>query len=382
MAINDYLPSSDNKIVNAGASILKNEFNLEKDLEIVVYDQFRDGLVFKPFLTGNVEISYDWKGAPGKLQFSVLLVEEKAGKGINYILEGNQVMVRYKGVSIFLGFVFTRKIDKKDVMQITCYDQLRYLKNKWYYKFNNVSASGIIKEIAKDFGIVTGDIEETEYIFKTRTEENKTLFDIILTTLELTTQQTKKKYILYDDAGKLCLKEEEKMKIEDLILDENSGEKFSYSSDIDKDTYNFITLYYDNKDTGKKELYQVKDSVNIRRWGYLVLYDSIPEGVNGQEKAEAMMALYNYPKRSYSLSKVFGDIRVRGGSGVLVKMKMAELNILNYMIVSSVKHIFKHEEYFMDINLIKTFTREEEMEMGNNTGNTNSGQNIPQGGIS
>ncbi len=51
MAINDYLPSSDNKIVNAGASILKNEFNLEKDLEIIVYDQFRDGLIFKPFLT-------------------------------------------------------------------------------------------------------------------------------------------------------------------------------------------------------------------------------------------------------------------------------------------------------------------------------------------
>ena len=361
--------------------MMKNEFNLEKDLEIIIYDQFRDGLMFKPILTGDVQLSYEWKGSPGRLDFEVLMLEEKAGKGINYVLEGNQVLMRYKGGDIFLGYVFTRKVDnKKDVMKITAYDQLRYLKNKWYYQFENVKASDIIKQIGKDFQLRLGDIEDTGFVFESRTENNKTLFDMILNSLAITTQMTKKSYVLYDDCGSLSLSESENMKITDLILDEKSGEKFTYSSSIDKDTYNNIMLYYDNKDTKKKELYNVKDSVNMRRWGILALFESVPEGVNKKEKADKLLELHNYPRRTYSMSKVFGDIRVFGGSGVMVKMQIAEMNILNYMIVNSVKHTFKSEEYFMDLNLVKGLTREQEMESGGN--NSNDNINAPPGGIS
>ncbi len=374
MAINSILP----RVVNTGADILKNEFDPGKDIEIIIYDQFRDELMFKPILTGDVQLTYEWIGSPGKLDFEVFLMEDKPGKGINYILEGNQVLFRYKNGDVFLGYVFTRKIDNaKNTMKITAYDQLRYLKNKWFYKFENVTASDIIKRIAADYKLKLGDIADTEYLFESRTEDDKTLFDIILNVLSITTQMTKKKYVLYDDCGSLTLADQETMKIPDLIIDENSGEEYSYSSTIDKDTYNNVVIYYKNDKTGKREIYNEKDSVNIRRWGYLTLLESAPEGVNKVEKAVKMLELHNYPRRTYSLSKVFGDLRVYGGSGVLVKMQMAEMNILNYMIVTSVRHTFKHGEYFMDLSLISGISRKDEMNLGRN-----ESAPTPPGGIS
>ena len=180
MAINNILPT----VVNAGTNIIKNEFDPGKDIEIIIYDQLRDGLMFKPILTGDVQLTYEWLGAPGRLDFEVFLMEDKPGKGINYILEGNQVLFRYKNGDIFLGYVFIRKMDNsKNTMKITAYDQLRYLKNKWFYKFENVTASDIIKRIAADFQLKLGDIADTEYVFESRTEDAKTLFDIILNVL-------------------------------------------------------------------------------------------------------------------------------------------------------------------------------------------------------
>ena len=58
-------------------------------------------------------------------------------------------------------------------------------------------------------------------------------------------------YVLYDDFGKLCLKNLERMKV-GLVIDEETGENFDYESSIDSDTYNQIKLTYDNSDTGKK----------------------------------------------------------------------------------------------------------------------------------
>ena len=52
MAINNILPT----VVNAGTNIIKNEFDPGKDIEIIIYDQFRDGLMFKPVLNLHSKI--------------------------------------------------------------------------------------------------------------------------------------------------------------------------------------------------------------------------------------------------------------------------------------------------------------------------------------
>ena len=349
-----------NNIYNTAINMAKNSFSLEKDLELTVSGKHGGGHVSMPIAAESITLTQEWKGIPSKLEFKVLLQEEKTGQGLNYILEGDQVSLKYKGLKVFLGYVFIRKFDKSEIMSITAYDQLRYLKNKNYYFFENVTATDIIKRIAEDFKLKIGELEDTVHKFETRREDNKTLIDIILTVLSLTTQNTKKMYNLYDNYGLLELKEMENMKITDFIIDDKAASNYSYTSSIDSEVYNQIKLTYPNKETMKRENYIVYDSKNIERWGLLQLYETIEEKINGKEKADNLIKLFNSPKRSFSIKDAFGDIRVKGGSSFIVMLKMGELNIENFMIVRSVKHTFKFGEYFMDLDLIKHIKEKEE----------------------
>lgn len=74
-------------------------------------------------------------------------------------------------------------------------------------------------------------------------------------------------YVLYDDFGKLCLKNLERMKV-GLVIDEETGENFDYESSIDSDTYNQIKLTYDNSDTGKEKYIWRKIQVTLKSGEY------------------------------------------------------------------------------------------------------------------
>lgn len=157
-------------------------------------------------------------------------------------------------------------------------------------------------------------------------------------------------FVLYDDFGKISLKNIERMKI-GLVIDEETGENFDYSSSIDNNTYNQVKLTYDNKKTGKREVYIAKDTSHINEWGILQYYDKIDENVNGRTKVDALLKLYNQKSRQLQIKNAIGDIRVRGGSLIIVKMDLGDIKLQNFMLVEKVKHTFKNNEHFMDLTL-------------------------------
>ncbi len=285
------------------------------------------------------------KGSPGKLTFSV--VKDQALQ----FEEGNAVLFKKDGQNVFYGFVFTKKRSKDGLISVTAYDQLRYLKNKDTYVYTNKTASEFIKMVANDFRMNTGTIEDTGFKIASRVEDNKTLFDMFQNALDLTMNSTKKMYILYDNFGKLTLRNLEKMKL-DLLLDEETGENFDYTSSIDSNTYNKIKLSYENEKKGKREIYIAQDSKNMNVWGVLQHFETIQEGTNGKAKADALLALYNRKTRSLSMNKAFGNIYVRGGNMLVVRMNLDDVKLMNYMIVENVKHTFNENEHFMDLQLI------------------------------
>lgn len=285
------------------------------------------------------------KGSPGKLSFSV--VKDQALQ----FEEGNAVRFKKDGQNVFFGFVFTKKRSKDGLISVTAYDQLRYLKNKDTYVYTNKTASEFIKMVANDFRMNTGTIEDTGFKIASRVEDNKTLFDMFQNALDLTMNSTKKMYILYDNNGKLTLRNLEKMKL-DLLLDEETGENFDYTSSIDSNTYNKIKLSYENEKKGKREIYIAQDSKNMNQWGVLQYFETIQEGTNGKAKADALLALYNRKTRSLSMSKAFGNIYVRGGNMLVVRLNLDDVKLMNYMIVENVKHTFNENEHFMDLQLI------------------------------
>lgn len=298
--------------------------------------------------TSLVEEGITWettrKGVPGKLEFSVVKDQ------VLSFQEGNIVRLQVDETDVFYGFVFTKTRNKDGTIKVTAYDQLRYLKNKDTYNYENMTASELLKKIAGDFLLKTGVIENTAYVIKHRLEDNKTLFDIIQTALDLTLQNTKKMYVLYDDFGKLTLKSMESMKLP-LLINKNTAEDFDYSSSIDGETYNKIKLSYNNEKTGTRDIYIAKDSSKIDTWGVLQYYETIDEKTDGKAKADALLSLYNHKTRNLSISNALGDIRVRGGSIIGADLELGDINLKNYMLVESVKHTFNCNQHLMNLTL-------------------------------
>ena len=156
--------------------------------------------VYQPAIEGDITWKTERKGYPGELKFNIIQDD------VINVTEGNAVRLKKDGSNIFYGFIFSKSSDKEKVVTITAYDQLRYFKNKDTYVYENKTAGELIKMLANDFNMQTGTIEDTGYKIASRVEENATLFDMVQNALDLTVQNKKEMYVMYDDFGKIALK--------------------------------------------------------------------------------------------------------------------------------------------------------------------------------
>ena len=131
-----------------------------------------DSSIQFPAVVEGAKLSLERKGTPGKLTFTVV----KDGE-LNF-QEGDPVKLTVDGTPMFYGFVFTKSRDKDDTIDVTAYDQLRYLKNKDTITEEGLKASDLLKRIATDFRLNLGTVEDTGYTIETIVEENQTLYDI------------------------------------------------------------------------------------------------------------------------------------------------------------------------------------------------------------
>lgn len=300
--------------------------------------------VYQPIVTGEIQWQTERKGKAGSLTFKVV-----KDSTINFT-EGDAVRLKADGNNVFYGFVFQKKRDKEGIITVTAYDQLRYLKNKDTYVYSNKTASEVVQMLAKDFNLQCGTLEDTKFKIESRVEDNQTLFDIIQNALDLTLQNKKEMYVLYDDFGKLTLKNIGNMKV-GILIDEDTGENFDYSSSIDGETYNKIKLVYENEESGKREIYIAQDSSHINQWGVLQYFETIDEKTNGKAKADALLSLYNQKTRKLTIKGAFGDVRVKAGTLVAVSLNLGDIVANSFLLVEQAKHSFSESFYTMDLTL-------------------------------
>ncbi len=302
-----------------------------------------------PAVTEGIEWTTKRKDTPGILTFKVV------NDDILDLSEGSVVQLREDGVGIFFGFIFKQQRSRERIVTVTAYDQLRYLKNEDTIVYAGKTADQFLRMIAADYRMNVGALEDTGFIIGSRVEEDISLFEMVQNALDLTLTNTGEMFVLYDDFGKLTLKRLSSMIVGQpgayLMIDEETGEDFEYTSSIDDDTYNRIKLTYDNEATGTREVYIAQDGTNINRWGILQYLDTISKGENGQAKADALLRLYNKKTRSLKIKNAIGDSRVRGGSMVVVNLDLGDMELQNFMLVESCKHIYKEDEHWMDLTL-------------------------------
>ena len=305
--------------------------------------------LYQPAVEGRVEWSTERRGTPGKLTFKVV-----KDKKLDFS-EGSPVRLCVDKKKVFYGFVFKQQRSSDDIITVTAYDQLRYLKNKDTKTYEKKTASQFIRMIAEDCGLNVGILEDTGYVISSRIEENTSFFEMIENALDQTLTNTKEMFVLYDDFGKLTLKNISNMFVVEnekyFMIDDETASNFDYSSSIDDDTYNKIKLIYDNEDSGKREVYIAQDGTNMNRWGVLQYFDTLSKGENGQAKADALLSLYNKKTRNLKISNAFGDVRIRAGSMIIVKLNLGDMKLKNFMLVEKVTHTFQEEEHWMDLTL-------------------------------
>lgn len=304
---------------------------------------------YLPAVEEGIEWTTERKNTPGKLSFKVLRDD-----ALDFS-EGSAVRMKADGDKVFFGFVFKQKRSNEQIITVTAYDQLRYLKNKDTIVYENKTADQFLRMVATDYALNVGVLENTGHIIESRVEENASLFEMIQNALDLTLQNTGEMFVLYDDFGKLTLKHLSSMVVGGpgayLMVDEETCETFDYTSSIDDNTFNKIKLTYDDEGTGSRQVYIAQDSGNINKWGVLQYFDTLKKGENGQAKADALLKLYNKKTRNLKLANVLGDNRVRAGSMIAVNLDLGDVKLRNFMLVESCRHTYKESEHWMDLTL-------------------------------
>ncbi len=307
-----------------------------------------DDKIYKPYIVGDIKVTRERTGAPSKMTFSYVDID-----GMN-ISEGNAVAFRFRNNKVFFGYIFALDSDSdKEQISVTCYDQLRYFKNKDSFVYSAKYSDMLKNNICKKYGFKTGIIEDTGYKIPTRLEDGS-LFDICAQAENSTHLSSGSRFVLFDDFGSICLRNMKNL-ILPLLIDKDTTGKWTLKRTIDSNVYNRIVIKKDNNETGERELYIANDSETQKKWGVLTLEEDAEDDAGASEmksKAKSMLKYYNRLNQTFNVEKCIGDCRVRGGSSLLVAFDLGNgRKIRNLMIVDKVEHTFSDNYHFMDMNL-------------------------------
>lgn len=301
-----------------------------------------DGKTYQPVVLEGIKWTTERKGTPGKLEFTVY---QDGDLKFSY---GSAVIFKYNGKDVFYGYVFKQTPHKDGLIDILAYDQLRYFKNKHTYIYKKKTLDQLVKMICSDFHLKVGNLANTKHKIS-RVEDDVALFDIVGNASDDTILATGNMYILYDDFGKITLKNAGDMKLTHLI-DKDTSRDYDYSASIDDKSYSKVVVYYDND--GTREYYVANDAKYQNTWGILQLTEKAASKATAKQQAKLMLDTYKHPTRNLTVNDAIGNVKVRAGCYVPVMLQLGGKKVSNYLMVESVTHKFNESEYTMDIKLI------------------------------
>lgn len=295
-----------------------------------------------------------WKtqriGKAGTIEFDYLPTGEFT------VNSGDVLRLEVFNQNVFYGYCFEESYTKKNQKKgLKIYDQLRYLMAKDTYVFINKTATQVIQQIAQDFELKIGTLEDTGYVIPTHVGEDKKLLDIIYEAIDKTLIATGRTYVFYDDFGLLNLRSIDNLK-QNIVVDGDSNlMDFTYRKSIDSDTYNRIKLVQNNKEAGKREVYIIQDSQTIAKWGLLQYYQSVDENMNKaqiKEMSENLLKVKNKETKTLKVDVIGTDpaeVNLRAGAGLFINIQ--ELGFNQFFLIDEATHKFANGEHTFNLAL-------------------------------
>ena len=255
------------------------------------------------------------------------------------------------GKGFFFGYIFKVGTDADNNYKITAYDQLRYFKNNDIMTTKNQTASDIFAMVCRNYNIKYNIKVPTYFVPEAYVHDKKTLYAIIKRGMDLASIYDKKKYFVKDNFGTLTWSELEAEKTNIILGDNSLVNSYTYEKSIDNNVYNQVKIYRDNETTGKRDIWIVKDSNNMKRWGLLQYLEKADDDANSaqvRQSAENYLKRYNKETETLKL-QADGILELTAGKGI--KFEMNKLNISRWMWIKNSTHTFTKYSHTMELEV-------------------------------
>lgn len=269
------------------------------------------------------------------------------------VINGSAISVKKGDDAIFYGFIFKYGRNGKGNVEITAYDQLRYLKYKDSLILGNKSVGKIFLEVCNIQGIKAKVLDDTSLIVPEKVFDNKTYYEMVKFAIDYNKIYARKYLTILDVAGVLTLVDIEKLKSTTFIGDESLLSDFTFSRSIDDETYNSIKIVHEDSETKELQVAQVADPTTGRLWGALRHFEKV-DNLDGTLNALAknMLKHYNVEQQKLKLN-VIGDWGVRAGIAIpfaTSKLTLEGFDDIRYLVVESCTHNVSNT-HTMDLEL-------------------------------
>ena len=259
---------------------------------------------------------------------------------------GNMLTLEKDGEKAFSGRVFTIREERSGQTQIVAYDQLRYLKAQDYIFRRGMPLEALLTQGCAALGLRLGECASTGFTLPDKTYEKKAWLDALYESIRDVGFYTGVDYCLWDDFGAIRLTPIVDLR-QPLILGDGSLVTDYACQHSLEESANRIKLIQAGNGT---RIYE--DSATIQSWGVLQHLEKL-DGSTNQAQADqlgkALLLAKNRVGEALTLS-CLGDMRVRGGRGIRVKLSALQMD--QWMVVNRVRHTITHGSHTMEVELL------------------------------
>lgn len=262
---------------------------------------------------------------------------------------GQKVGLFFKNRLIFEGIIFDASFADNWTTSVTAYDAgVYYAKNLVNKSFVNTTAGTMVKTVTKDVGMAVGEIANTGYIIPEYEMADKSLQDIAFDTLDITYEQTGKRFyaLLIDGALSIV----PYVKPPQAVVIEEGRNMIAVSKEVTiNDLANYVVVRGGNKDNPTTSI--AKDDASIAKYGKMMKVDSVDEEAepsHARDRAQSILNESKAPKRKVSASAL-GDFNVMAASHVY--LRESRTYVSGEYVVESVTHNIDMTTHTMSLTL-------------------------------
>lgn len=265
--------------------------------------------------------------------------------------EGAGVRLLVDGDEIFSGRVFTKRRTQPEVIEIVAYDELRYLQNRDCCVFAGVTPGEMLKQVAALLGLPPGDVAAVDWRLKGRAYDNRPYIEMVTGALKEVLAEKGRHYTVLAEGGKLCLRDCRDMRV-DVCVELGGFSGYEYRTSIDGTYANRVKLIYEDRRKAARRQFVAEDKRAVAKYGVLqYMHKSASADEETQGAAKEKLAELNRREESLRVSGASGDVAVRGGSMVWVRLDLGDRVVDSEALVKSARHYFKSGVCLMDLEL-------------------------------